>query len=47
MATVIYLIGAELFRVDAVCQWCSAVHVCTLGSLVAILWLTTAGPSTP
>ena len=46
MATVIYLIWAELFRVNAICLWCTAVHVCTLGLLVAVLWRTTAGPPT-
>jgi uncharacterized membrane protein len=47
MAVVIYLIWAELFRVDAICLWCTAVHVCTFGLFVAVLWRTTAGPSMP
>jgi len=29
MAMVIYLLWAELFRVGAICLWCTAVHVCT------------------
>ena len=45
MAMVIYLLWAELFRVGAICLWCTAVHVCTLGLFVTILWHT-AGRST-
>jgi uncharacterized membrane protein len=44
MAMVIYLIWAELFRVDAICLWCTAVHVCTFGLFLAILWSTAATP---
>ena len=35
---VVYLVWAELFRVDAVCLWDPAVHVCTIGLFVAVLW---------
>jgi uncharacterized membrane protein len=42
---VIYLLWAELFRVGAICLWCTAVHVCTLGLFVTIL-LHPAGRST-
>lgn len=28
--------GAELFRVDAICLWCTAVHVCTLFGNAAV-----------
>jgi uncharacterized membrane protein len=38
IVTVIYLIWAELFRVGAICLWCTAVHVCTFGLFVTILW---------
>jgi uncharacterized membrane protein len=41
-AMVIYLLWAELFRVGAICLWCTAVHVCTLGLFVTILWHTAA-----
>ena len=34
----IYLVWVELFRVDAICLWCPAVHVCTLLLLGAVLW---------
>jgi uncharacterized membrane protein len=27
---VVYLVWAELFRIDAICLWCTAVHVVTL-----------------
>jgi uncharacterized membrane protein len=30
LGTVIYLLYAELFAVDAICLWCTAVHVLTL-----------------
>ena len=37
---VVYLIWIELFRVDAICLWCTAVHVCTVALLATILWHT-------
>ena len=27
---IVYLVWVELFRVDAICLWCTAVHVITL-----------------
>ena len=41
-AMVIYLVWAELFRINAICLWCTVVHVCTLGLLATILWHTAA-----
>jgi len=38
VAMVLYLVWLELFRVNAICVWCSAVHVCTLVLLPAVLW---------
>ncbi len=35
---VLYLLWAELFKIDAICLWCTAVHVCTVVLLGAILW---------
>jgi uncharacterized membrane protein len=35
---VLYLVWVELFRVFAICLWCTAVHVCTLVLLGTILW---------
>ena len=37
---VVYLVYIELFRVDAICLWCTAVHVCTVLMLGAVLWRT-------
>jgi uncharacterized membrane protein len=34
----IYLVWVELFQVDAICVWCTAVHVATLFLLAAVLW---------
>ena len=39
---VLYLVWIELFRVDAICLWCTAVHVCTIVLLTAVLWHTSA-----
>lgn len=42
----LYLVYIELFRVDAICIWCTVVHVCTLGLLTAVLWRSTLlGPA--
>ena len=38
----LYLVWVELFRVDAICLWCTAVHVCTLALLAIVLWTITA-----
>jgi uncharacterized membrane protein len=38
----LYLVWVELFRIDAICLWCTAVHACTLALLGAILWSTSA-----
>ena len=40
VAMVLYLIWIELFRVDAICPWCTAVHICTVALLAAVLWHT-------
>ena len=37
-AMVIYLVVVELFVVNAICLWCTGVHLCTLALLGAILW---------
>ena len=42
VAMVLYLIWIELFRVDAICLWCTAVHICTVVLLAAVLWHTSA-----
>jgi uncharacterized membrane protein len=38
MVMVLWLVYVELFEVDAICLWCTGVHVVTLLLLVAILW---------
>ncbi len=34
----LWLIYVELFKVDAICLWCTGVHVITLLLLAAVLW---------
>jgi uncharacterized membrane protein len=34
---VVYLIWAELFQVDAICLWCTAVHVITFALFVVVV----------
>jgi uncharacterized membrane protein len=34
----LYLVWIELFKVDAICLWCTAVHVCTLVLFAVALW---------
>ena len=36
VATVVYLIYAELFEIDAICLWCSLVHVVTIALFVVV-----------
>lgn len=38
VAMVLYLIWAELFRVNAICLWCTVVHLCTIALFAAIAW---------
>lgn len=38
VAMVLYLIWAELFRVDAICLWCTAVHICAIGLFASVAW---------
>jgi uncharacterized membrane protein len=38
VAMVLYLVWAELFRIDAICLWCTVVHVATV-SLFGVLVL--------
>lgn len=34
----LYLVWVELFRVDALCLWCTGAHLCALGLLASVLW---------
>jgi len=40
--TALVLVWIELFRIDAICLWCTAVHVCSLVLLGTVLWPTSA-----
>lgn len=40
---VLYLVWVELFQVDALCLWCTGVHLATLVLLGTVLWRTTGG----
>lgn len=42
VAMVLYLVYIELFRVDAICLWCTAVHALTLIMFAATLWSATS-----
>jgi uncharacterized membrane protein len=42
VVSAVYLVWIELFRVGAICLWCTAVHVCTLALLATVLWTTSA-----
>jgi uncharacterized membrane protein len=39
---VLYLVWAELFRIDAICLWCTGVHICTVLLFGFVLWTTTS-----
>jgi uncharacterized membrane protein len=41
---VIYLVYTELFTIDAICLWCTAVHVTTVLLLVTVLLVEPAKP---
>jgi uncharacterized membrane protein len=45
VAAVVYLVWAELFRIDAICLWCTAVHVCTVAMFAGIIWHSTGDTS--
>ncbi len=38
--TAVVLVWIELFRINAICMWCTGVHVCTLVLLGTVLWTT-------
>lgn len=39
--SVCYLLWAELFEIDAICLWCTVVHICTVWLFGAVLWYVT------
>lgn len=44
LCTVLYLLYAELFAIDAICLWCTAVHVLTLLVFSTTLFATLTYP---
>ena len=40
LCTVLYLLYTELFKIDAICLWCTAVHVLTLVVFVSTVFAT-------
>ena len=38
LAMVLYLVWAELFKIHAICLWCTVVHVATFALFVALLF---------
>jgi uncharacterized membrane protein len=43
--SVFYLLWAELFRIDAICLWCSVVHLCTIAMFAGVVWYAMAARS--
>ena len=39
---VLYLLYIELFQVDAICLWCTGVHLCVIALFALVLWHTSA-----
>lgn len=40
VGTAVWLIYAELFRLDAICLWCTAVHVLTIALFISTVFAT-------
>ena len=45
VAFVVYLVWAELFRIDAVCLWCTVVHVSTVVLFSVVVLLAALAPA--
>lgn len=45
LGTVLYLLYAELFAVDAICLWCTSVHVLTLMLFATTVFATSSYPA--
>ncbi len=45
LGTVLYLLSAELFVIDAICLWCTSVHVLTLVLFGTTVYATSAYPA--
>jgi uncharacterized membrane protein len=46
VATVLYLVYVELFRIGAICLWCTAMHVAAVGLFGVVLAARAAVPGT-
>jgi uncharacterized membrane protein len=44
VAFVLYLVWAELFRIDAICLWCTVVHITTVALFTVVLLATALRP---
>ena len=44
---VLYLIFAEIFLIEAICQWCTVVHVLTFALFSVIAWATAVADPNP
>lgn len=44
LGAVLYLLSAELFSIDAICLWCTAVHVLTLVLFATTIYATVSYP---
>lgn len=44
---VLYLVWVELFQVNALCLWCTGIHLCTLLLLATVPWRTTSREHEP
>jgi uncharacterized membrane protein len=44
---VVYLVWAELFRIDAICLWCTVVHVVTVALFAVIVLAAALRPVEP
>ena len=42
---VVYLVWAELFRIDAICLWCTVVHVSTVVLFAVVVLLAALAPA--
>jgi uncharacterized membrane protein len=45
LGTALYLLYAELFAIDAICLWCTSVHVLTLVFFATTVYATSAYPT--
>jgi uncharacterized membrane protein len=47
MAFVLYLIFSEIFLIEAICTWCTIVHVITFALFAVIVWATAVADPNP